>query len=549
MLLRSRGRRQDKGFRPRDHASEGSRLLGSRLLFFCVVLAILSVVLPTAGANARTLSPEPSGGGLVENPDHTWTLYAYGHVIKVYSSAEKETIDRVWRGEEFDLIPSRASGREVTGISEAEAEAAEGLVNRLRTGKPYATVGEREVGEGYMRTIEEKGIIGKRAETLFGGVEGKTISAGKPYAVAVSIGESIERMFTLPAWSAGGLTGEKDHGEYEGHPIKYSWVWRQGPFKVISHLVSCTSISYASGVKEGETCVYAGQPVELIKEEWEPVKKEWERFSFYDETGGYSNSEPFVPMNCVSDSPYPTCGDHLEGEHEKDETIGEYVNVSQLEGTTGEVGFPAAGLGSYVPTGYEVLSGLNETEPSYKFGEHKEATPVSNSDVAPLADELEMAYALQSSLLPGLEGGIVPNPVAPGEPPLELGQKRPTCGKPVDCATGNETLSQTDLHVGGRGLGLDLTRTYNSQAAAAGVKGLFGYGWTSSFSDHLILEPALELAFFVTGSGATVPFSEKAGFFNPPTFSHYSLSGSPGGFTLTLPDQTQMKFHEVSGRS
>ena len=547
MLLRSRGRRQDKGFRPRDHASEGSRLLGSRLLFFCVVLAILSVVLPTAGANARTLSPEPSGGGLVENPDHTWTLYAYGHVIKVYSSAEKETIDRVWRGEEFDLIPFRASGHEVTGISEAEAEAAEGLINRLRTGKPYATTAEREVGEGYMRTVEERGVIGKRAETLFGGIVEKTVSAGKPYAVAISIGEGLERMFTLPEWNAGGLNGEKEHGEYEGHPVTYLWKW-QTKFKVIANPGACTGFRFAEGVKEGEICSFVGQPVELIKEVWEPFGKEWEQLISFDEEGYYSTGEPFVPMNCMSDSPYPACGHDLEGEHDEDETLGEYVNVSQLEGTTGEVGFPAAGLGSYVPTGYEVLSGLNETEPSYKFGEHKEATPVSNSDVAPLADELEMAYALQFSLLPGLEGGIVPNPVAPGEPPLELGQKRPTCGKPVDCATGNETLSQTDLHVGGRGLGLDLTRTYNSQAAAAGVKGLFGYGWTSSFSDRLILEPALHLAFFVTGSGATVPFSEKAGFFNPPTFSHYSLSGSPGGFTLTLPDQTQMKFHEVSGR-
>ncbi len=144
-----------------------------------------------------------------------------------------------------------------------------------------------------------------------------------------------------------------------------------------------------------------------------------------------SSVEPFVPMNCVADSPYPTCGDQPTGEH--GETIGLYVNVSQRESTTGEVGFPAGGLGSYTPNGYEKLSGLNESEPSYSFGEHDEATPLSNPDVAPLADELEMAYGLQSTLLPGLEGGIVPSPIAPGEPPLELHQNRSTCGKPVDC--------------------------------------------------------------------------------------------------------------------
>lgn len=250
----------------------------SRLLFFCAVLAALTVVLPATTASARTLSAEPSGGGFVENPDHTWTLYDYGHVIKVYSAAEKETIDRVWHAEEYDLIPGRAAGREEAGISEAEAEAAAGLVNRLRTGKPYTTTGEREVGEGYMRTLEEKRIIYKRAEALIGSLYGKTISAGGPYAVAVTIGPSMERMFTLPSWSPATLTliGEKEHGEYGGMPEKYYWDW-SSQFKVISSLVPCTSISYASGVEAGDDCAYAGQPVNLIHEWWEPIKKNGHR--------------------------------------------------------------------------------------------------------------------------------------------------------------------------------------------------------------------------------------------------------------------------------
>src|SRR6476659_5454116 len=42
-----------------------------------------------------------------------------------------------------------------------------------------------------------------------------------------------------------------------------------------------------------------------------------------------------------------------------------------------------------------------------------------------------------------------------------------TCaGDPVNCASGNQTEEQTDLVLGGRGPGLHLTRTYNSQAAA-----------------------------------------------------------------------------------
>jgi RHS repeat-associated protein len=515
-------------------------------LFFCVVLVALATVLPAAAASARTLSSEPSGGGFVENPDHTWTLYDYGHAIKVYSAAEKEIIDRVWHGEESDLIPGRASGSEVTGISEAEAEAAAGLVNRLRTGKPYATVGEREVGEGYMRTVEEKGIIEKRAEALFGGLYEKTLLAGSDLAIAISNGHTVERLFTLPEWTDTDLSGEKEHGEYGGKPIKYSWDWTS-QFKIIGHLQSCSSIPVAGG--EGGVCAYAAQPVKLHEEKWEPIEKRWLSSETLDKGGYEALGENFIPFDCVVDSPYPTCGNWESSEEHGGAEIADYVNVTALEGSVGEPGFPAEGIGSYVLEGDYELGGETSFETEYDFGTHRGATSVSNRDVAPLADELEIAYALQFSLLSGLEGGVVPSPMVPGEPPIEGHQNRSECGKPVDCATGNETLSQTDFQVGGLGVGLGLTRYYNSQAAAAGPKGLFGYGWTNSFSDHLIPEPALHLVLLVTASGATVPFSESGGSFTAPASSQDKLSGSSGaGYTLTLPDQTKMKFQWSSGR-
>src|SRR5262249_662935 len=77
-------------------------------------------------------------------------------------------------------------------------------------------------------------------------------------------------------------------------------------------------------------------------------------------------------------------------------------------------------------------------------------------------------------ILPGpasQQYGGAENPPTPAEPHM-------SCGRPVTCATGNESDTQTDLSVGGRGVGLALTRTYNSQAGAEGAKGPFGYGWT-----------------------------------------------------------------------
>ena len=125
------------------------------------------------------------------------------------------------------------------------------------------------------------------------------------------------------------------------------------------------------------------------------------------------------------------------------------------------------------------------------------------------------------------------------------------CGDPVSCATGNFTESQTDLSIGGRGVGLNLTRTYNSQAAAeASTPGTFGYGWTSSFSDHLVVEKASQKATVYQANGSTVPFTEKTGgTFAPPVWSQDTLSGSSeSGYTLTLANQTKYKFNGTSGK-
>jgi RHS repeat-associated protein len=129
------------------------------------------------------------------------------------------------------------------------------------------------------------------------------------------------------------------------------------------------------------------------------------------------------------------------------------------------------------------------------------------------------------------------------------GQPHPTCGDPVTCATGNFSETQKDLAIGGRGVGLDLTRTYNSQAAAAGTSGPFGHGWSSSFSDHLALEPGEKRATLYQANGSTVPFTESGASFIAPAWTQDTLSGSAeAGYTLTLADQTKFKFAGASGR-
>jgi len=135
------------------------------------------------------------------------------------------------------------------------------------------------------------------------------------------------------------------------------------------------------------------------------------------------------------------------------------------------------------------------------------------------------------------------NPSAPG-------RSHPTCGEPVSCATGNFFEAQTDLSVGGRGLGLDVTRTYNSQAAAMGQHGAFGYGWSSSFSDHLGIDKEDGRATLYQANGSTVSFTEgTGGSFTAPAWTQDALSGTEGtGYTLTLANEVKYAFAGASGR-
>jgi RHS repeat-associated protein len=116
--------------------------------------------------------------------------------------------------------------------------------------------------------------------------------------------------------------------------------------------------------------------------------------------------------------------------------------------------------------------------------------------------------------------------------------------------TGDMTLSQTDVTVGGRGVGLSAARVYNSQAARLLATGSFGYGWTSPYSEHVVPEPEEHRAILVEENGSSVVFAEgEGGAYTAPKGSPLVLHGTPAtGYTLTLEDQTVYSFAGSSGR-
>lgn len=58
-------------------------------------------------------------------------------------------------------------------------------------------------------------------------------------------------------------------------------------------------------------------------------------------------------------------------------------------------------------------------------------------------------------------------------------------GKPINLASGNTFISQSDLNIPGLGGGLAVSRTWNS--LSAGVVGLFGSGWRSTYEENIFV--------------------------------------------------------------
>jgi RHS repeat-associated protein len=143
--------------------------------------------------------------------------------------------------------------------------------------------------------------------------------------------------------------------------------------------------------------------------------------------------------------------------------------------------------------------------------------PGSAAVKAAIEHELELSRTLSTWIEWILEGEPGPDPtvVSPGEeygPGNEAAPHKTKCmlGHPVNCATGNQVETQTDLAVGGRGPGFGLTRTYNSQLAVSqSAPGSFGYGWTASYDAHLEMNEEQGTATVYQDDGSTVRFSRS----------------------------------------
>ena len=116
-------------------------------------------------------------------------------------------------------------------------------------------------------------------------------------------------------------------------------------------------------------------------------------------------------------------------------------------------------------------------------------------------------------------------------------------GQPVNCATGNQSEEQTDLALDGRGPALHITRTYNSEAAAEGKTGVWGYGWSGPYSAHLEFNKESGAVTVVQENGATAFFALFEGKYVPGAWIQSTLVKEGTNYIFTLPSQEKLKFN------
>ena len=251
-------------------------------------------------------------------------------------------------------------------------------------------------------------------------------------------------------------------------------------------------------------------------------------------------------------------------------SVGVYFNqefAPDRRGGGGEfVATMSAGCGSGgVPLEYfESEFYLNPVEP------YESCDPTAHNDVVLLltraargpepaaeSDNVAIGELLVTEPIPGSHGSKEEQYGAENE--AERESNRVNCGKfPVNCAIGNQFETQTDLTVGGRGLGLNLTRSYNSQLAAEqSSPGPFGYGWTGPYSAHLEDsrpcsgdsdgERCTGTTTVYQDNGSVVQFEAAPnGRYHPLSLSaQATLSYEDGTYSYTLPDQTVLAFNRA----
>jgi RHS repeat-associated protein len=147
-----------------------------------------------------------------------------------------------------------------------------------------------------------------------------------------------------------------------------------------------------------------------------------------------------------------------------------------------------------------------------------------------LTQYLKAGYRVPIGVLQKL-GGFNPNMTC-----IDCMLKALGVEQPIDASTGNFYHSFSDVSVPGRGVPLAFGRTYNSDLASS--SGALGHGWTTSWSQHLVI--GSDTVAIVADSGAQASWYRNAsGGWSPDPYVTSSLSYDAGTDTWTVEQDLQ----------
>jgi RHS repeat-associated protein len=163
------------------------------------------------------------------------------------------------------------------------------------------------------------------------------------------------------------------------------------------------------------------------------------------------------------------------------------------------------------------------------------------SDGEKLTDSIEVPFTVTAVPIP-------PSATWGGGNPTELPCSQVCGGDPVNTATGDYFEQTTDLAIGGRGPGLQMTRTYSSLAAEAGESSTLGRGWAFSYGISLSEDPGTGEAIVTNANGSQTRFDPGvSGFTAPPRILAKLVKNSDGTYTYTVRARTIYTFN-ASGK-
>lgn len=111
-------------------------------------------------------------------------------------------------------------------------------------------------------------------------------------------------------------------------------------------------------------------------------------------------------------------------------------------------------------------------------------------------------------------------------------------GGKVNAFNGNLVLDTTDFSLGGRGTGVDISRTYNSQDKESGI---FGKGWTSSL-DMKVKEESNGDVLYIEQDKRIHRFRKTNDGYQAPTGIYLTLTKDSNGFYFKDTDQSVIAF-------